>query len=173
MNIDEKISRSIHETTKKSWALRHLAVFCADDLIWLMIGLGLGTELFDGRGEIYEAFWLISWWGLILFGSWFVTFLIGRQVKRLRPYVKHKYQPLIRPFIETPSFPSAHATFVFALAVFLTIQSPLAAWFLMGAVFVALGRVAVGVHYLSDVFVGAVVGSVVPWALALMIWTIV
>ncbi len=173
MSLDQKLSRFIHEATKRSWILRHAAVFCADDLIWLMIGLGLGAELFDGRGEIYEVVWLLSWWGMILLGSWFVTYLIGKKVQRPRPYKAHSYQPLIKPFIETTSFPSAHATFVFALAAFLTIQNPVAWLFLVGAFLVSIARVAVGVHYLSDVLVGALVGSMVSWGLVSIIWLII
>ncbi|NQV88836.1 MAG: phosphatase PAP2 family protein [Parcubacteria group bacterium] len=157
MNLDTRLSRSVHEATKKSWLLRHLAVFCADDLIWLMIGVVYGVALW-GVPHTASRFLLVAlmlWLGL--FVPWVITSVISRIVKRPRPYTKQKYEPIIKPFIETHSFPSSHATFVFALA-FMSINSDLFVCVLVAAVLVALGRVAVGVHYFSDVVAGALVG---------------
>jgi undecaprenyl-diphosphatase len=61
-----------------------------------------------------------------------------------------------------PSFPSGHAagTFAFAAFVFaLHRRAGIAAFGL--AVLVAISRVALGVHYPTDVMAGAVVGSIV------------
>ncbi len=157
MNLDTRLSRSLHETTKKSWVLRHVAVFCADDLIWLMIGVVYGVALWNVPHTPSQYLLVALMVGLGLFVPWLVTATISRFVKRSRPYTKQKYEPIIKPFIETHSFPSSHATFVFALA-FISINSELFVWVLLAAVLVALGRVAVGVHYFLDVLAGALVG---------------
>jgi len=158
MSIDQKLSRSIHETTKKSWVLRHLAVFCADDLIWLMIGTVYGVALWNVPKTASQFLLVALMLGLGLFVPWVVTSIVSRIVKRPRPYKKQGYEPIIKPFIETHSFPSSHATFVFALA-FMAMNTEFFIWVLVAAAFVALGRVAVGVHYLSDIIVGMLIGA--------------
>ena len=59
------------------------------------------------------------------------------------------------------SFPSGHAAGSFALAVFVFAWSRRAgAWLVLLACAIALSRVALGVHYPTDVAAGAVLGSV-------------
>jgi undecaprenyl-diphosphatase len=64
------------------------------------------------------------------------------------------------------SFPSGHAARAFMLAVMAAGLGP--AWFavslMVWAPLVGLARVAMGVHYLSDVLVGAILGIFVGWA---------
>jgi undecaprenyl-diphosphatase len=63
------------------------------------------------------------------------------------------------------SFPSGHAAGSFAFALFVCQFKPRAAFFLVPIVcLIALSRVALGVHYPSDVFAGAVLGSALGWA---------
>jgi undecaprenyl-diphosphatase len=58
------------------------------------------------------------------------------------------------------SFPSGHAQTAFAAAVYLALLFPRgAAVFLALAALVGLSRVALGVHYPSDVIAGAILGS--------------
>jgi membrane-associated phospholipid phosphatase len=64
------------------------------------------------------------------------------------------------------SFPSGHATTAFAIGISLMFLFPKYRMvFLLFAVTVALSRVALYQHYLSDVMVGAVVGSVTAYVL--------
>lgn len=69
------------------------------------------------------------------------------------------------------SFPSSHATnhFGFAVFVFCTLGPILKKWayvFLLWAASICYGQVYVGVHYPLDVFCGAVLGSLVGYAMA-------
>jgi undecaprenyl-diphosphatase len=58
------------------------------------------------------------------------------------------------------SFPSGHAQTAFGAALYLACLFPRRAWaFLSFAVLVGLSRIALGVHYPSDVIVGALSGS--------------
>lgn len=64
------------------------------------------------------------------------------------------------------SFPSGHATTAFAIGISLMLLFPkYRAVFLLFAVTVALSRVVLYQHYLSDVMAGAVVGSVTAYVL--------
>lgn len=164
--LDQRLSRQIFKTTKKSWVLRHLAVFCADDLIWLLVGMMLVSVLSARADSTAMLLIFIGTLGI----SWLVTAGVSRFVNKPRPYESQKYQPIIRPFIETSTFPSSHATFAFALTTFACVMdfSSLFTWFLIVAFAIALGRVAVGVHYLSDVICGALIGTVISAFVLLM-----
>ena len=63
-----------------------------------------------------------------------------------------------------PSFPSGHAAGSFAFAAFIFTIHRRAGFACAGlATAIALSRVALGVHYPSDVFAGAVVGALLGW----------
>lgn len=67
--------------------------------------------------------------------------------------------------IDDPSFPSGHATAGFAVAVGLGIGEPaLLGTLALVALLNALGRIAAGVHYPTDVLAGAALGSAVALA---------
>lgn len=104
--------------------------------------------------------------------SGLTTDLIKPVVGRLRPKLLleaglYGFEPL-RIGYEYNSFPSGHATTVFALAAALSFFFP--RWrlplFSFAAV-VGLSRIIVGAHYLSDVMAGAYVGVMTVFALAL------
>ena len=95
-----------------------------------------------------------------------ISQFVGAAAFRERPFVRHPVRQLIAKDAREKSFPSDHATLAFALAI------PAAAavrrqWvravLLGAAAAVALGRVVVGVHYVSDVLAGAALAFVVWW----------
>jgi undecaprenyl-diphosphatase len=94
--------------------------------------------------------------------------VISQLVDRARPFVADPGG--VHLFVShgtDPGFPSDHATASFAIAVAILLRKRswgLAA--LAAATVLAVGRVAVGVHYPSDVLAGAVLGS----AVALGLW---
>lgn len=71
--------------------------------------------------------------------------------------------------VDPHSFPSGHASRAFMLAVLVTLLGP--GWFSLilwlWAPLVALARVAMGVHYLSDILAGATLGMLLGLVLAL------
>src|SRR5260370_22040151 len=67
------------------------------------------------------------------------------------------------------SFPSGHAAGSFAFAFFVLALQRRAGAILIGiAALVALSRVALGVHYPSDVLAGAILGAAFGWTAARM-----
>jgi undecaprenyl-diphosphatase len=90
-----------------------------------------------------------------------VAQFVSAAVDRPRPFVAHP--DAIHVYVARsadPSFPSDHATAAFAIAVAILLRSR--RWgipaVLMAAA-LAVGRVAVGVHYPADVLAGAGLGS--------------
>jgi membrane-associated phospholipid phosphatase len=90
-----------------------------------------------------------------------ITYSLKYTVNRKRPYITY-------PFIDNvttehdPSFPSGHTSWAFALATSVSINCP--KWYVIVPSFLYAGmvgysRLHLGVHYPSDVFLGALVGS--------------
>lgn len=84
---------------------------------------------------------------------------IGKRVMRKRPFVRYEFAPLLPKDANEPSFPSNHAGGAFALGVALSLSFPaLSLLSLLLAITLASARVLAGLHYLSDVVTGAVIG---------------
>ncbi len=94
--------------------------------------------------------------------------VIAHAWDRPRPFVAHPgITHLFVSHASDPSFPSDHATAAFAIAVSILLRNrPIGLLTLAMAFVVAVGRVAVGVHYPSDVLGGALLGT----AAALLLW---
>ena len=105
----------------------------------------------------------------ILITAWLITLVLEILVKRPRPFQTLRVKPLAKYWVPTYSFPSVHATWSFSGAVLVFLVNPFLGWgVLFLATLVSLSRVYVGVHYLTDVLAGAMVGTIV--SLVLSIW---
>ncbi len=95
--------------------------------------------------------------------------VVSDLVDRARPFVAEPGQlHLFIAHSADASFPSDHATASFAIAVAIVLRKrALGIAALVLAAILSVGRVAVGVHYPSDVLAGAVLGT----AAALVLWT--
>jgi undecaprenyl-diphosphatase len=89
--------------------------------------------------------------------------VVARLVERPRPFVADPGSVhLFAHHVADPGFPSDHATAAFAIGVALLLRRR--AWgiaVLVAATVLAAGRVAMGIHYPSDVLGGALLGTVV------------
>ncbi|HEX6457052.1 MAG TPA: phosphatase PAP2 family protein [Solirubrobacterales bacterium] len=94
--------------------------------------------------------------------------VISELVDRARPFVADPHGVhLFAGHAADPGFPSDHATAAFAIAVAILLRKR--AWGIVALVLatvLSVGRVALGVHYPSDVVAGAALGS----AAALALW---
>ena len=88
-----------------------------------------------------------------------VSVILGALIFRERPeFADPRLVTALVPHANDSSFPSDHAAIAFALAIALFYWGWTGWPFLAGAFLVALCRVAVGVHWPSDVLAGAAVG---------------
>jgi undecaprenyl-diphosphatase len=94
--------------------------------------------------------------------------VVSELVDRSRPFVAHPDQVhLFSGHSADPGFPSDHATAAFAIAMAIYLRKR--SWgivALVAAAVLSIGRVAIGVHYPSDVVAGAALGC----AAALALW---
>ena len=163
MTLDLASFRAINGMAGRSDALDAFFVFCATYLIFAMIAVVLAyvvvawkTSHFEGRVEnLAHVVWAAA--------IGFVTErVIGFLWFRPRPFAALEGVTKLADRLATEkSFPSAHATFAFALAAGVALHNR--KWgnaLLAMAALVAFGRVAVGVHYPTDVVAGALVGLV-------------
>lgn len=97
--------------------------------------------------------------------------VISEIVDRARPFVAEPHQVhLFTRHAADAGFPSDHATAAFAIATAIVLRKR--GWgiaMLVGAALLSVGRVAIGVHYPSDVLAGAALGALaaavlhLPW----------
>lgn len=156
---------------EKPGLVRNLARFFAhsgDSWFWGMGMLALWglADVFWKRWAVYELWWISVLAALVMA----LKFII----KRRRP--EGEWGAIYRN-TDPHSFPSGHAARAFLIAVLATFLGPgwLAALLWIWAPLVAIARVAMGVHYLSDIIAGAAVGIAValagyPISLAIFGW---
>lgn len=94
--------------------------------------------------------------------------IISHLVDRARPFVAHPHGVhLFSAHAADPGFPSDHATASFAIAVAIFLRHRRAGTpALVVAALISVARVAMGLHYPSDVVAGALLGSLA----ALTLW---
>lgn len=153
LEIDYRLSRDMG-VAEKTGPLRTAAIFLAhsgDSWFW---GVALGIVwLFS------NAFW--KQWSVLVVASIavlaLVVFPLKRLIRRQRP---QGLWGMIYRRTDPHSFPSGHAARAFLIAVLVTALGP--AWLMVvlwiWAPLVSLSRVAMGVHYVSDILGGLVLG---------------
>jgi undecaprenyl-diphosphatase len=127
---------------------------------WLWYAMGLAVLFFGGasRWEALASAFLSSAAGLVLFVR------LKRIIRRPRPCAveAHCWATLLPP--DQFSFPSGHSITAFAVAVPLgAFYPPMAPGLLFCAASVAVSRILLGMHYLSDVVVGSLAGAILGY----------
>jgi undecaprenyl-diphosphatase len=117
---------------------------------------GAGLVLLFWRGQPPQKVWAL-YLLVAISGLAAAVLLIKFLIRRRRP--EGEWGNLYRR-TDPHSFPSGHAARAFLIAALVSAWGPswLAPWLLAWAPLVALARVAMGLHYLSDVVGGALLG---------------
>ena len=155
IELDARLSERMR-IAEQPGALRTLAAILAhsgDSWFWLA-GLGLlwwlGTDYWKR-----ELLILI----VAILATALIVFVVKQLVRRKRP--KGEWGKFYRQ-TDPHSFPSGHAVRATMLAVVMLGLSPgVGLVLLVWAPFVGLARVAMGVHYLSDVLAGMLLGLLI------------
>jgi undecaprenyl-diphosphatase len=153
---DRKLMRCVNQWQAPHW-IRRWMVFASrggDGWLWSAIGMIL---LFFGGERRFVALEA----GFVSVGAGQLTFFVlKRLIGRERPSEPHCWASLLPP--DRFSFPSGHTITAFAIAFSLGLYYPT---LIVGLVFCALSvassRVILGLHYLSDVLVGIIIGTAI------------
>ena len=156
LELDARLSSQLRVAEKPGF-LRNVAVFFAhsgDSWFWaaaLIIGWFFSSSVWK-QWEVVEFFGILGLAGVVLA----IKFLVRRE----RP--AGEWGGIYRN-TDPHSFPSGHAARAFLIAVVGSALAPpwLATVLWIWAPLVSLARVAMGVHYLSDVIAGAILGIIV------------
>ena len=130
------------------------ATRCGDGWLWCAIGLAI---FFFGGEERFAA---LGAAGLAATLSVLLFLLLKRFTGRRRPceIEPHCWATLLPP--DHFSFPSGHTMTAFAVAVAFSLTYPvLIAPLLFCALSIAMSRILLGMHFLSDVIAAALIGS--------------
>jgi membrane-associated phospholipid phosphatase len=163
MPLDTQITLYLNGFTGISPLFDGVILFLASYLPFVLLGLFLAYFFLHPapKKAKYLPFGLTLVVALVArFGA---VEAIRAVIHRPRPYVAH---PEIHALFSDASwsFPSGHATFFFALATWAYFfDKRLGVMLYAGATLVSLARVVAGVHYLSDVVAGALLGVGVAW----------
>jgi undecaprenyl-diphosphatase len=164
LELDARLTSQLR-VAEKPGALRTIAIFFAhsgDSWFW---AIGLLAIWLSGN-----SFW--KQWAVVQFASICLlaalVLVIKFSIRRERP--QGEWGQIYR-FTDPHSFPSGHSARAFLIATIATGLGPpwLASILWIWAPLVALARVAMGVHYLSDIIVGAFLGILLG-AIALQIY---
>ncbi len=153
MQIDAGIVSWLYNAVAGSPLLSAAAVVAASWLIWALIAWYVLASW--RRGVKHHELAVLMLGGV---GVYLVNVLVSNWWFRLRPFVTLGFQPLIDVPAWSKSFPSDHAAAAFFAAYLIARTRSSWRWAYALAAFVALGRVAVGVHYPTDVLFGSCVG---------------
>ncbi|MGA2712094.1 MAG: phosphatase PAP2 family protein [Bryobacteraceae bacterium] len=155
---DRRIMLRVNRWQAPLW-IRKWMVFASrggDGWLWSAVGL---VVLFFGRERRVEALEA----GFLSVGAGQLTFFIlKRLIGRERPCATqtHCWASLLPP--DRFSFPSGHTITAFAITFSLGLYYPaLLAGLIFCALSVAASRVILGLHYLSDVLIGIVIGMTI------------
>lgn len=158
LSIDYAIFSFLNGWAGRSPVLDSFFSFCAEGIIFFMIA-GFAFFILQKRQHIrYVA--CIEAAASVFIGRIIFASLLHALFFRPRPFVNFSVHQLISISAQSASYPSAHATIMFAMAFSLFFRNR--TWgtvYLVLATISSISRVIVGVHYPSDILGGFFVGT--------------
>jgi len=155
--MDTTIFYALNSLAGRSVVADAVFIFLASWLIWIQAVAVLVFWLLSRARRLVPIISAALGAGLV----WVINQFIGEIIFLPRPFasLSNVHQLISKSALEK-SFPSDHAALVFAIAtsIFL-VDRRWGSAFLIIAALVSIGRVLAGVHFPSDVLVGAALGA--------------
>jgi undecaprenyl-diphosphatase len=158
---DHRLMRKVNQWSAPKWIRLWMICATRGGDGWLWYAMGMVILLFGGtsRFAAVGASALAAGVGIVLFLS------LKRLARRKRPghYEPHCWAHLLPP--DRFSFPSGHTITAFAVAIPMVLVYPnLMVGLLFCAISIAISRILLGMHFLSDVIAGAIIGASLGYA---------
>lgn len=157
---DHRLMRRVHRWSAPQWVRMWMICATRGGDGWLWYVMGFAIVLFGGANRFVAtgAAALATAIGIVLF-LWLKRLTGRKRPCQLEP---HCWARLLPP--DQYSFPSGHSITAFAVAVPLSLfYSSLMVGLMFCALSVAISRVLLGMHFLSDVLVGSILGAAVGY----------
>ena len=155
-SLDEKLLLSIQKfrTRPVTWIMIFFT-WTGMGKFWWSVSLML--NLINYFALIINPYALKAFFAPLL--VWMINYVLKKKIGRHRPW---RANEIIVPLAKVPtcdSFPSSHAGSTFSFFFILVWwEFPEAAWFGWWAALVSFSRMYLGVHYLTDILGGIIVG---------------
>ncbi len=160
MNVDFYLFEKINQFAGRFPFLDNIAIFFAKYFEYFLIFFLL---LFLIKN--FKKYWLmiIQSFGAAILSRFVITNIIRWIWERPRPFVENNVN-LLLSHDPSGSFPSGHAAFYFAIATIVYFYNKkIGVLFFVASFLISLARVFSGVHWPSDILVGALVGIFSGW----------
>jgi len=155
--------RAITDIGRSNWMLIPTAAIIGLAVVLRRNHIGFRNAAAYGLIIQVAGFAFVSIGGAGLIAALFKN-ILGRARPKLHDTVGHFDFNFFAFDADYASLPSGHATSIFAFATVVAILAPRARVFVYTiAVWVALSRVLIGVHYFTDITLGAILGTVFPY----------
>jgi undecaprenyl-diphosphatase len=153
---DHRLMRRVHRWRAPRWIRRWMIVATRLGDGWVWFALAVGVFLFGGSGRFVTlgAGQSAALAGILIFR------LLKKASGRQRPCAlePHCWAHILPP--DQFSFPSGHSITAFAVTVSVGLFHPeMLPFLLFLAVSIAASRIILGMHFLSDVLAGSLIGA--------------
>jgi len=164
--MDLFIFQKINQLALKWLWLDTIAIFFAKYFEYVLIFC-----LFLFLIKNFKKYWPMVIQALLaaILARFVIVEIIRYLLPRSRPFVENHVNPLIPYNQYESSFPSGHAAFYFAIATIVYCYNKKAGiLFFTGSFLITIARVFSGLHWLSDIIVGALIGLFSGWLIILL-----
>lgn len=161
MNLDLKLFQILNQYASQYVFIDKLAVFFVEYFQYVVVFLLFLFLLKDFKKYLKMVVTALF---AAIFGRFFITEIIRYLLPRVRPFVTYHVNLLVAHNPNEPSFPSGHAAFFFALSTVVYFYNKKAGvLFFIASFLISISRVFAGIHWPSDILVGAIVGFFSGW----------
>ena len=168
--MDEKIFLFLNQLAVKYEILSQISIFFAKYFLWVIILFVFIWWIF--KIKKYPGLFILALFNA-LFSKFAIASLIRHLFPRSRPFLLEPTTLLVNPNFFEPSFPSGHTIFITAFTATLffyffykksgkrKILTSLILLFF--SLLIGFARVAVGVHWPTDIIFGFLFGILIAW----------
>lgn len=161
MSIDHSILLFFYGLASGGAVLAGTATILAEWLVFFIPAIvAIGFVVKPNKRHLYMLLGVLAA-GVI---GYVLAEILKLIVDQSRPFLELDFRPLISSASGVRSFPSGHATMAFSMSTLVIImEKRLGILLTIFSFLVGIGRIAVGVHWPSDVAAGAVLGVIIGW----------